>query len=254
MVYSVFKERWGLLIAALLASGFLIELGARGGGGGHGGGGHGGGGFHGGGGGRGFGGGGRGFGGGGAHRSGGRVAGHGSGARHSAAGRHGGGGRGHNAHGRGGHGGRGYGRGGRGWGYGGWYGGWGYGWGWWGVPWAWGWGFGLLSGIGYAYCIPQQAVTQVYNNYYPYWGYGVGVGQELDELAQDDKWDEVESRLAQLRTKYRAELKKLRDAKSDDNERITALEDKLAKIELHLAGLQDKQPAEKPAGAPAAQG
>lgn len=151
-----------------------------------------------------------------------------------------------------------------GWGNG-WWGGWGWGWGL--SPWAWGWGAGLL-GLGalalwYDYAIPQQAVSVVYNDYYPYWGYDL-VDEEiepgmdpmaLDQLAQDKKWDDVQTQLKKLRDDYGQHMDALHtqyDAIADKNSaqaqklkgQIDKLDDRISKVQLHLSGLQKNMPAD----------
>jgi hypothetical protein len=155
------------------------------------------------------------------------------------------GGKGHHAH-----------RNNRGWHHHGWNRGWwgGWGWGWGGFGWGWGWGLGMIAGLSYAYAIPQQAVNVVYEGNYPYWGYGLGVGQELDTLAQQQRWDEVKAELMKLREEYGTQLTTLHnqyagmlDTESSEaqslRDQIDDLNDKVSKVQLHITGMMT-QPAD----------
>lgn len=117
------------------------------------------------------------------------------------------------------HGGRGYGH---GWGHG-WYGGRGFGWGW-------GWG----AGFGFGFWIPTLLISSLYAGYYPYWGYGLGYGDQLVVLAQNNDWDEIRALLE-------AKLNELNDALANKQEltqaQIDEIQQQINRIEAHLDGL-----------------
>src|SRR3990172_5059418 len=141
-------------------------------------------------------------------------------------------------------------------------------WVWGGFAWGWGWGAGgLLLGWGaaaalyYNYVIPQQAVTVVYNDYYPYWGYGIAYDDEdydtefeISTLAQtNNQWDKVKAQLERLKIKYGQMLTDMNsqyDALADKQgqqgqalqDKIDDLQDKISKVQLHLTGLTKQNP------------
>lgn len=159
--------------------------------------------------------------------------GHGGGHRGHRGGR---GGRHHAGHGhhgvKHGYGHRGYGR--RGYGRGGWYGGWG----WSGFPWAFGWIAGSIGASMYRYLPSQEAIRVVYNNYYPYWGYGLGLERRLDDMARQNRWDEIKALLLQQRQQVQQQLNQARA--QHDQQKIDQLEDTLNKIQLHINGLTSR--------------
>ncbi len=49
----------------------------------------------------------------------------------------------------------------------------------------------------YDHFIPMDTINSMYNGYYPYWGYGLGMGRTLDTLAQQQAWQEIAQKLRQ---------------------------------------------------------
>lgn len=223
----------------ILVIGSIEQIHPRGGGGG---GGRGGGGFHGGGS-RGFGGRGGGFGG----RGGGRSFSRGGGARthtvsrsaHSRSAARSGSRSSHAARAsHAGRTGRGGGRGGRGYGRGGW--GWGLGWGLFGAALLLGWEGGWLGGYYYPYVLPQEYIDEYYEGDYPYWGYGLGYGEELVPLAQNGQWSDIETKLSSKLDDLMDQLAELQKDKVGNAQKISELEKQIIKVQLHLAAVESR--------------
>ncbi len=99
------------------------------------------------------------------------------------------------------------------------------------------WGAGLLGGVQYSYVLPEGYIEQYYGGNYPYWGYGLGYGEKLVVLAQEDKWEDIIQLLNTKKDELNAELQRLEQDPTANRQRSIEIKDQLAKIQLHLDGL-----------------
>jgi hypothetical protein len=101
----------------------------------------------------------------------------------------------------------------------------------------------MIGAKQYACAIPQSAVINVYNGEYPYWGYGLGVGDEFDQLARNEQWDEILNRLDDLQKQYGDQLDQLQQIQNRtdaQNTEINELKTRLERVQLHIAGLNKR--------------
>jgi hypothetical protein len=78
----------------------------------------------------------------------------------------------------------------------------------------------------YEHFMPVEMINTTYHGYYPYWGYGLGMGKTLDELAQQQNWQSIGQKLMTE--------KNMLHARGLDA-RLIAL--RLKRINAHLAGI-----------------
>lgn len=78
----------------------------------------------------------------------------------------------------------------------------------------------------YEHFMPVEVINTAYHGYYPYWGYGLGLGRNLDALAKQQEWSQIIQKLNQEKTTLQT---------SGSLDRITSI--RLKRIDLHLDGI-----------------
>jgi hypothetical protein len=78
----------------------------------------------------------------------------------------------------------------------------------------------------YEHFMPVEVINMTYNGYYPYWGYGLGMGRNLDVLAKQQDWQQIVQKLKQEKTILQ---------NNPSSNRVASL--LMRRIDLHLDGI-----------------
>jgi hypothetical protein len=93
------------------------------------------------------------------------------------------------------------------------------------------WPAGYLGGYKYDHRMPLTLMSNEYQGYYPYWGYGLGLGKELMTLARSGKWTAISALLKQQISLYHSMPQPMTPEEKQRREI------RLKRLTLHLEGL-----------------